>query len=325
MDKEIPVYLFTGFLEAGKTSFIQDTLEDGRFNAGERTLVLLCEEGTEELDHGRFSFDNVTEELLDDAQKLDPEYLDMLVEKHGAERVMIEYNGMWMLDDLFQAMPENWLVYEEFCFADATTIMAYNSNMRQLVYDKLKTCDMMVFNRWSDDMDMMEYHKLVRGANMRSDIAYERPDGVTTYDDIEDPMPFDVNAPVIHIEDDEYALFYRDLSEKMDEYDGKTVHFKAITGNSGQLPANTFVCGRKIMSCCVEDIQMAGLACRWSGDGSQLDCLWTDGRPAQRQWIWIQAKIKVMVDEAYDGRGPVLMVESVKIAPKPEEEVTTFY
>ena len=45
---EIPVYLFTGFLEAGKTRFIQETLEDERFNAGERTLLLLCEEGVEE-------------------------------------------------------------------------------------------------------------------------------------------------------------------------------------------------------------------------------------------------------------------------------------
>ena len=31
---ELPVYLFTGFLEAGKTRFIQETLEDRRFNSG---------------------------------------------------------------------------------------------------------------------------------------------------------------------------------------------------------------------------------------------------------------------------------------------------
>ena len=31
----IPVYAFTGFLDAGKTKFIQETLEDERFNAGE--------------------------------------------------------------------------------------------------------------------------------------------------------------------------------------------------------------------------------------------------------------------------------------------------
>ena len=34
MMEEIPVYLFTGFLDAGKTKFIQETLEDARFNSG---------------------------------------------------------------------------------------------------------------------------------------------------------------------------------------------------------------------------------------------------------------------------------------------------
>ena len=38
--QDIPVYLFTGFLEAGKTKFIQETLEDPRFNNGDRTLPL---------------------------------------------------------------------------------------------------------------------------------------------------------------------------------------------------------------------------------------------------------------------------------------------
>ena len=42
----MPVYLFTGFLEAGKTQFIRQTLNDPRFNTGENTLVLLCEEGS---------------------------------------------------------------------------------------------------------------------------------------------------------------------------------------------------------------------------------------------------------------------------------------
>ena len=47
---EIPVYLFTGFLESGKTSFIRDLLNDPNFAEGERTLLFLCEEGEEELD-----------------------------------------------------------------------------------------------------------------------------------------------------------------------------------------------------------------------------------------------------------------------------------
>ena len=46
--KNIPVYLFTGFLEAGKSTFIKETMDDERFTNGEKTLLLLCEEGEEE-------------------------------------------------------------------------------------------------------------------------------------------------------------------------------------------------------------------------------------------------------------------------------------
>ena len=38
---ETPVYLFLGFLESGKTKFIQETLEDERFDSGEKTLLLV--------------------------------------------------------------------------------------------------------------------------------------------------------------------------------------------------------------------------------------------------------------------------------------------
>lgn len=50
MPSNIPMYVFTGFLESGKTKFIQETLEDERFNAGEKTLLLVFEEGEEEYD-----------------------------------------------------------------------------------------------------------------------------------------------------------------------------------------------------------------------------------------------------------------------------------
>ena len=48
MANEIPVYLFVGFLESGKTKFIQETFEDPNFDSGDKTLLLVCEEGEEE-------------------------------------------------------------------------------------------------------------------------------------------------------------------------------------------------------------------------------------------------------------------------------------
>lgn len=162
MMEEIPVYLFTGFLDAGKTKFIQETLEDVRFNNGESTLLLLCEEGEEEYEPTTFSGKNVFIEVIEDPSELTPINLERLQKKHAVERVIVEYNGMWMLDQLYQNMPEAWIVYQEFMFADAQTFLTYNANMRGLVVDKLKSCEMVVLNRADQRVDKVEIHKIIR-------------------------------------------------------------------------------------------------------------------------------------------------------------------
>lgn len=160
---DMPVYLFTGFLESGKTSFIDETLADKRFNNGQRTLLLVCEEGEAEYDESRPYMKNIYVENIEDEDELTSETLDILAKKHRASRVLIEYNGMWQLKTLYDNMPENWAVYQEFMFADATTFLTYNANMRGLVVDKLSGCELVVFNRFTKDMDKMAFHKIVRG------------------------------------------------------------------------------------------------------------------------------------------------------------------
>ena len=204
---DLPVYLFTGFLEAGKTKFIQETLEDERFNAGERTLLLLCEEGVEEYNPDLFSAHNVFIEVLEDESQLNPDYLSKLQMKHNPQRVVLEYNGMWLLDDLYNAMPVDWVIYQEICFADANTFLSYNANMRQLTVDKLKSCEMIVFNRAKSEQDKLEFHKIVRGVSRRAQIAYEMENGDVIYDDIEDPLPFDLEADAFEIKDEDYAIW----------------------------------------------------------------------------------------------------------------------
>ena len=143
--REVPVYLFTGFLDAGKTTFIQETLEDPKFNGGEKTLVLLCEEGEAELLPLSFASTNVKIIKIEDEEIITPEYLQGLEKEIGFERVVIEYNGMWLIDDLYQKLPVNWVVYQEMAFADARTFLTYNNNMRNLTVDKMKSPEVITF------------------------------------------------------------------------------------------------------------------------------------------------------------------------------------
>ena len=313
--KDVPVYLFTGFLEAGKTKFIQETLEDKRFNNGERTLLIVCEEGEEEYDVSTFSAPNVFIRILDGLEELTMANLRAWLAKDDCERVVIEYNGMWLLDELYSRLPEYWMVYQEFMFADANTFESYNSNMRQLVYDKLKSAELVVFNRYSDKIDQMTLHKIVRGVSRRADIAYEYADGTVKYDEIEDPLPFDVNAPVIEIADQDYALWYRDMSEEPEKYEDKTVRFKCRYLKRKKVPAGNFIVGRHVMTCCADDIQFAGLICKWD----EYDSIVGDS------WHILTAKINHKFSRAYGKKGPVLTYISAEDCEVPEQPVATFY
>ncbi len=314
--EDIPVYLFVGFLESGKTKFIQETLEDERFNNGEKTLLLLCEEGEEEYDFSKYPKQCVTMHVIEDKADFNEENLRKVLKESGATRVVLEYNGMWTIQEMFDALPMEWAVYQAMCFVDSNTFLSYNANMRGLVVDKINVSELVVFNRFEAGvMDEVEFHKIVRGISRRTQIAYETTTGEVAYDDIEDPLPFDVEAAEIDLNDEDYALWYRDIMEEPEKYHGKIMSFRGVVAFDPSFPKGVFAVGRHVMTCCVDDIQYCGIAAEWS-KASMLDT---------RQWVKIRGKISVQRHKLYRGKGPVLQVQEVVLSDAPEQEVATFY
>lgn len=314
--QDVSVYLFLGFLESGKTKFIQETLEDPRMENGEKTLLLVCEEGEEEYDPHTFNVKNVAVVTLESAEELTLENLEALTQKHRAQRVVVEYNGSWLLQQFFDAMPESWVINQMMTFFDATTFLNYNRNMRQLVFDKIQMTQMVVFNRFKPQMDKMEFHKAVRGISRRPDIVYEYVGGKTEFDEIEDPLPFDKNADVVEIDDKDFAWFYRDMAENTTEYVGKTVKFKGMAAVSKKVPQGYIVLGRHIMTCCEADIAYDGFAVKLNG---KIDGVNT------RDWITVTAKIIFEYNSVYRSKGPVLVAEKAEFSEPPEQPVATYY
>lgn len=313
--KELPVYLFTGFLESGKTKFIQETLEDPRFCNGEKTLLLLCEEGEEEYNPDNFAAGNVTQVVIDDKAQLTTEYLRDLAAKYRSDRVLVEYNGMWMLADLLNVLPSNWQVYQNIMLADATTFERYSMNMRSLMIDKAGPAEMVIFNRCSDDTDRMALHRLVREASRRAEISYENLKGEVDYDEFEDPLPFDLDAEIVTIEDDDFGLFYMDITDNPQNYYGKTLRFKAQVCQTPKVPKGSFVPGRFLMTCCVQDITFVGLMCK-ADNAQQLK---------NRDWITVTARVKKEYAAIYQGEGPVLVAQQITPAEKAVRDVVTPY
>ena len=307
--QQIPVYVFTGFLDSGKTKFIQETLEDPRFNNGERTLLLVFEEGEEEYDFSAYPKQNVVLEVLDQ-QTVTTKELQALSKKHKAERVVAELNGMQLVGEIYSRFPEEWVVAQEVMFADSTTFVAYNNNMRNLVMDKLVGAQMVVFNRLQPGEDTLEFHKLARAANRRIDILYDYMDGTTALDEMEDPLPFDISADVIEIRDEDYALWYRDVTEEPQKYHDKTVLFKGQVALLRRDKNGMFAPGRFVMTCCVDDIEFCGIPCRYE-QAKNLQ---------PRGWVMVKARISAEQHSLYKGDiGPVLTAIEVTTDVKPAD------
>ena len=311
---DVPVYLFTGFLEAGKTKFIKETMQDENFNDLKRKyLIIQCEEGEEEIEPGELP-GNVSICTFEREDDLVADRILARQKRAGADVIVVEYNGMWQLDKFYNALPENFLVFQEIFIADSKTILSYNANMRQLVVDKLTSAEMVVFNRVDDSTDKNELHKLVRGVSRKANICYEDVNGEIEFDDIEDPLPYDLNAPVIEINDEDFAIFYRDMSEEFEKYIGKTVKFKGIVALDASLPRENFAIGRHIMTCCADDISYRGVVAK----GMRGMSLKT------RDWVTVEGKLTEEYSALYQSKGPVLTVTSIERAEKPVQEVATF-
>lgn len=314
---KIPVYLFSGFLESGKTTFIQDILEDEEFNAGERTLLLICEEGIEEFSPEKFSGKNVFVEILKDKDKIEPRTLDWLTKKHRVERIMIEYNGMWLVENLLKSFPPDWDLAQEMTFFEERTFLNYNNNMRQLVYDKMRDADMIVFNRCNrDTIDKEALRTVVRGASGKARILYEYAFADVEEDDTPLELPFDKDAHVISIEDDWFAPWYRDINDNLEDYHGKRIIIKGRAVKDDTIPPEDFVFGRHLMTCCVDDISFAGVLARYVKGVAPV---------FNGNWYTLEGIIKVEHAEVYGQEpGPIIYAEKVTAAKEADPEVATF-
>jgi len=313
---DVPIYLVTGFLESGKTTFLQGVLGDPDFSQGERTLLIVCEEGIEEYDQKILGSANAntTMVVVEDKEDLTPSFLQQLQNKYFPERVLIEYNGMWNTADFIDLkLPSSWLLYQIIAQIDASTFELYLNNMRSIMMETIKAADTVVFNRCDENTNRNSLRRTVKAVNRPANIVFESEQGVM--DDPEDEvLPYDINAPIIDICDDDFGLWYMDVTEYPEKYDGKTVRIKGKVYKSTRLPRNSFVPGRIAMVCCADDAQMIGFICK-SDNITRLK---------KNAWVTVTATIRLEECAAYKGIGPVLYAISVEDAEEPEDEIAYF-
>lgn len=312
--KKIPVYLFLGFLEGGKTSFIQKTLANEHFGNDENILLLVCEEGLEEYDFSELGHNNVSLHVIEEKTELDEQSLSRLSDECEADRIVIELNGIWHLTDFLLKKPDNWLIFQTVFVADASSFSIYAQNLKSLVVDKLNVSDVVIFNRYANKADVNELHKIVHSVNRRAEIYYEADNGMMIADDIEDPLPYDIDADTILIKDNDYAIWYGDIMNEAMKYNGKIIKFKAMITSRPELPNNVFAVGRYIMTCCEADMKFCWFV-----------ALCNRYYPLQgEKWVSLTAEITVQHHETQNIDIPLLRITQLYECEPPEVPIANF-
>ncbi len=308
---DIPVYLIAGFLDGGKTNFINGILEDG-FAREDRTLLLCCEEGEEE--YNPRALDNVTVVTVDEEKDLTCSFLKECEKKYHPRQVLIEYNGMWQMERLYrEVLPANWVLYQIMCMVQASTFDAYAKNMGQLMMEKITNADMLVFNRCTPELRDSLRKRNLRMVNRRADIYLENVDGTSEDYLTGNECPFDLSQDVIDIPDDDFGVWYVDVMDHPDRYKGKLVHMKLVMCHSTKYPGVDCP-GRFAMVCCEKDVSFLGLLARGEGLSQYKN----------HDWIEVTARMGVEKHPAYKGEGPVMQIVSVGPCAKPAQEVVSF-
>lgn len=308
---DIPVYLIAGFLDAGKTEFIRGILSDG-FAREDRTLLIVCEEG--ELEYDASVLNNVFTCRIEDSEDMTPAFFKKLEKQYKPQQVIIEYNGMWAIEPLYrQGLPANWILYQIMTLVDATTFEMYVKNMGQLMMEKIMNADLLIFNRCNAELRAQLRSKNLRMANRRADIYLENADGTSEEYVTAEMAPFDLSSGRLDVPDADYGVWYVDLMDNPDRYDGLTVKYKAIMCHSKKFKG-VHCPGRFAMVCCEDDMQFLALVCRGEGLEKFKD----------REWVEITATVKKEECDAYQGEGPVLYVSDIRKCDKPKEEVVSF-
>lgn len=311
--EEIPVYLFTGFMDSGKTTLIKETLLENGFADQGKSLIICCEDGEEEFDENELKKINVQIAFVESEEEFTEGKLQELQNTYQPDQIFIEYNGTWGMDKILEMkMPQGWVIVQSLATADATTFEMYLTNMRSMIMEQLFMADVVIFNRCEEDTDRGKFRRNVKSWNRKAQIVYERSDG--TVDDRPEELPFDTSANDLEISDADYAIWYMDALDNPKKYEGKTVSFLALVYNPDKLKKGIFVPGRFAMTCCIDDVTFIGFKCKYPQE-EQIP---------HKSWIKITAEVRVEFAREYKGKGPVLYPISIEKAEKPEDELVYF-
>ena len=315
MDKvQTRVYLFTGFLESGKTSFISDTLLNQGFGDDEKTLIIDTEEGEIPFDLPALKKENTDVIFIESEDEMSYENMLHLHQKYKPTQVMIEYNGMWdPAMFINEYCPEQWQVVQILTTINAETFDLYYNNMRSQFVFHITGSDLVIVNRCDANTKKYPIRGSIKSLNPMCQIVYENKNRQIEELSVND-LPYNLQDDYIEVSDIDYGIFCMHIMEDPSIYENKTIKIKGKFIGRDKLLENGFVLGREAMVCCAEDMQLLGLVCI-SPYASQL---------IKDEWLIVEGTIGLEYDETVGHDIAILHVDRLEGTKPLQNEYVTF-
>ena len=309
--EEMMVYVVMGFLEAGKTSLVRDLIVDDMFDDKIKTLILACEEGEEEYEEADLKKGCAVCEYIEDEESFNGKVIQKFLKKHRPDRIIIEYNGMWKLEDLLSIRyPRSFELQGVYSTVNGTTLDMYLMNMRNMLMEQLTESELIVVNRCADGVNRSGFRRALKVQNPMAQLIFEDMQG-KIIEPSEEDLPYDVKGDKIVLDDVDFGVWYVDAYDHPELYLHKEIDFKGQIFRPKGMPDNMFVPVREIMTCCAEDVRYYGYPCKAE---KKIDV-------KAKSWMQIRARFEYEAVSSFGNKQPVLYLIDMEPAAEPEDKV----
>ena len=254
---ETAVFLFAGFMDAGKTTGLLGALQKSYQPGDAKSIIVCMEEGEETYPDQLLEAINAEVIYVEEKEEVTLEFWERIAQKEQPERIFIEFNGMWNLKAfLEQPLPRGWYYSTIFSFVDAMTYALYLKNMRLIIMSPLSVSDVIIFNRCDESFPREDTRRAIKLLNPNAEVFFTRPDG--TLETCSDLLLESDKDGLLTISEELFCRWFVDTIEHTDRYYGKKVHFIGMVTRDLHASGKRFYLGRYVLICCPEDAQFVG-------------------------------------------------------------------
>lgn len=305
-----PMFIVTGFLDSGKTTMIKDTLMEQEWIEPGLTLLLLCEEGEEEYPEEYLKEKNMVVLKIEEFDQLNTVFFKNCERNYHPAQIIIEYNGMWKLEDLLQLKyPRKWQIQGIYSTVNGTTLDMYLKNMRNMLMEQLTESELIIINRCPEGVDRSGFRRALKVQNPMAQLIFEGMDGKIIQPTAED-LPFDIKENPIKVEDEDFGIWYVDAYDHPDQYMDKEIEFVAQAFRPKGMKNDMFVPVRKIMTCCADDVRLYGYPCK----------IPKVTNIQMQKWYRVRVRYSFEPTEPFAPEQPVLYLMHIEPAEAPEQD-----